>query len=715
MSDQNDNITTPKLCLNMIVKNESRVILRMLRSVIRIIDSYCICDTGSTDNTVALISDFFQSQVPPIPGKIVSEPFRDFAYNRTFALNACVDMPSADYILLMDADMVLDFPANFDTNEFKQQLTKADAFHFFQGSHTFYYKNTRIVRNRIGIKYWGVTHEYVDMPEGTHMISIPKSNIFIVDIGDGGSKSDKFERDIRLLTQGLIDNPNNNRYTFYLANTYKDNHKFEEAIDYYNKRIHLGGWFEEVWFSYYAIGLCHKHLGNMTQAIHSWMEAYQYFPYRLENLNEIIEHYRYLGKNHLSYMFCDKALSHLRNLHSIDYLFLNPDVYDYKLLYEMSIIGYYTNPDNYDLAGISMCVLNYQYLNENTIRNTLMNYKFYSKQLIDISSHNDPGLLKEELNTVGLNCNIDTSEFVGSTPSIIHINPNEIAVCRRFVNYRINSQGGYDNKETINTINVFAKFNRNTQTNLWKKTDEYIVNYNRNYDGKYVGMEDVRLMYKSGSILFNANRGIGFHTTMMIEHGELRMDTQCVTSGFITIDKQKAIEKNWVLFEDTRGELKSVYQWYPMRIGTVTEDVSVDIEDDISEHEKLKTYTFNVTHNVNTPALFKHVRGSTNGIRIGNEVWFMCHLVSYEDRRYYYHLFVVLNADTMELLRYTRLFTFAKEKVEYTLGFIYFEETDLFLIGYSRMDSDTRYMYVSKSSIENWMHSDIEMKRRGWK
>ena len=42
----------PTLCLNMIVKNESKIITRLFDSVLQIIDSYCICDTGSNDNTI---------------------------------------------------------------------------------------------------------------------------------------------------------------------------------------------------------------------------------------------------------------------------------------------------------------------------------------------------------------------------------------------------------------------------------------------------------------------------------------------------------------------------------------------------------------------------------------------------------------------------------------------------------------------------------------
>ena len=79
--------TPPTICINMIVKNESKVILRALQSVLAIVDCYCICDTGSTDNTIEIIEQFFREK--NIPGKIIHEPFKDFAHNRNVALKAC--------------------------------------------------------------------------------------------------------------------------------------------------------------------------------------------------------------------------------------------------------------------------------------------------------------------------------------------------------------------------------------------------------------------------------------------------------------------------------------------------------------------------------------------------------------------------------------------------------------------------------------------------
>ncbi len=54
-----------------------------------------------------------------------------------------------------------------------------------------------------------------------------------MDIGDGGCKDDKADRDIRLLTKGIEDEPNNVRYYFYLANSYHDKSEYENAIPIY--------------------------------------------------------------------------------------------------------------------------------------------------------------------------------------------------------------------------------------------------------------------------------------------------------------------------------------------------------------------------------------------------------------------------------------------------------------------------------------------------
>lgn len=690
----------------MIVKNESRIIRRLLESVAQVIDAYCICDTGSTDNTVEIIEEFFKEK--GIPGKIPKEPFRDFAYNRSFSLKQCESL-DVDYILLLDADMIFKLGQGVSPEDFKRGLTH-DAYHMFQGTDAFYYKNARIVKNRIGASYWGVTHEYLKTPDGSSYGLIETNHAFINDVGDGGSKSDKFERDIRLLLKGLEENPNNDRYTFYLANSYRDYGNHDAAIQYYKKRIEIGGWYEEVWHSYYSIGKCYRTKGDMVNAIHWWMEAYQFFPKRIENLYEIITYYRQIGKNQIAYMFYNMALKQTLLNPSKDYLFLQRDVYDYKLDYEFSIIGYYCNVDNYDMTRICTKVLNCMTTDQDVARNVMSNYKFYAKKLTD---------LKTDFPIKGLNAlrdigkdlvagESDAELFVNSTPSITVIG-NELVVNLRYVNYRIDDRGGYVNQDHISTKNVVAKFDLAT----WEKKSEDFFWYDESQDNLYVGLEDVRIFYSESQqkLLYNANRGLG-PSSIVVEHGQVvtraehsgqvvtrKEDKKSTTQpGAVFMEGQTSIEKNWVLFEDANGNTKAIYNWHNLVIGNIVPD-----NEELDSNGNSIGYIFEKTHTIQTPPIFKCFRGSTNGVRIGNEIWFICHVVSYEDRRYYYHVIFTLDATTYEVKRFTPLFTFEGEKVEYTLGFVYREEEDTFWIGYSKMDRSTHYMAITKSAVESLM------------
>ena len=52
------------ICLNMIVKDESHIIKKTLNNICDNIklDYWVICDTGSTDNTIQIIKNFFEEK-----------------------------------------------------------------------------------------------------------------------------------------------------------------------------------------------------------------------------------------------------------------------------------------------------------------------------------------------------------------------------------------------------------------------------------------------------------------------------------------------------------------------------------------------------------------------------------------------------------------------------------------------------------------------------
>ena len=90
-----------------------------------------------------------------------------------------------------------------------------------------------------------MTHEYLDVPGGTKDLH----EVWYKDHACGSNRVDKFERDARLLREGLEKEPDNRRYWFYLAQSYRDAGRQQEAAETYAKRAEMGGWEEEAWYA----------------------------------------------------------------------------------------------------------------------------------------------------------------------------------------------------------------------------------------------------------------------------------------------------------------------------------------------------------------------------------------------------------------------------------------------------------------------------------
>lgn len=663
------NDTNLTLCLNMIVKNESKIICRLFDSVVSIIDCYCICDTGSTDDTIEIITSYFASK--NIPGKVVIEPFKNFCHNRNFALQACIGM--SDYVLLLDADMILEVK-NFN----KKVLNIASSFNILQGNDSFFYQNVRILKNNGEYTYNGVTHEYIDSPSNNTTFNIEKDILFIRDVGDGGCKQNKFERDISLLLDGIEEDPNNVRYHFYLANSYHDCGRFGEAIHVYKKRIELGGWYEEVWYSYYRIGLCLKNMGKIEEAIYYWLKGYNFYNERVEGLYEIIQHYRITSQHKLAEIFYKEARKILdANKNRNSYLFLHEDVYSSKIYYEYTIIAAYLGIFDIDYEVVK--VLNYS-RDKVEINNMLTNMKFYKNKLTLSSKF----IID---NTIQMNINNEPTNFYSSSscliPTIKNSNENGYQMNIRYVNYYIDQNGGYLHCDKhIISINKYVEFDSEMNVICEKMMTLKFE------DRRYMGVEDVKIFndIETNDILFI---GTGFHTSNQIGIVSGKYDIENCTMNYDEIHpnfNNSSCEKNWV-FVNYKESTHIVYDWYPLKICKINKEVH-----DLSVVEKR-----------DMPYIFSYIRGSTSGFTYKNtngntEIWFVVHLVSYENPRHYYHLVVVFD-DNMNLLRYSAPFKFEESPIEFCLSILV--EDNRVLINYSTWDRTTRIGVYDKNYMES--------------
>jgi hypothetical protein len=668
------------LCLNMIVKNESKIIERALASVVNYIDCYCICDTGSDDNTMELITSFFEKHEKP--GKIVQELFDNFEHNRNFAMKECYGM--SDFILFIDADMI--FKPRITKEQLSDLLEKFDYFQIAQGTEDFYYNNMRIVKNEPdSCKYNCYTHEYIDIPSTDKLLFIAKENIFILDIGDGGSKQDKFKRDIILCKRGIVEQPEHRvRYTFYLAESYYHDGQLENAIEAYKERINFGSWEQEVWYSYYKIWLAYQQLNKPEHAIFYFMDAYNILPNRFENIYQIVKYYRLQPKKYaICQMFLKDVLSksvngdltNIQNTNIDHYLFLDKKVYSYLLYYEYTIIAFYLGIRNINKELVY--ILNSS--NDNSINSQLLsNFIFYDNQIHPLATYD----LSNSFVYNGRN-------FYSSSACIWKTESDNYAMNIRYVNYRIDELGRYlDCDDLIISINKYIEFN-DLSIIPFSLEKEILFKLPQEFK-RYVGIEDVRVYNGKyiGTGQFNCDGetiGLVYGDYSLSPDGldnpkEIRLSGELLQ--FLGKESQPLCEKNWVFYEPNH----IVYNWFPLILCNLSEQES--------ESELISVKEM--------PKFFRFVRGSTCGVLYQNEIWFITHIVSNGSPRIYYHSFAVFD-ESMNLLRFSAPFKFSDVKIEYCLGFII--ENGNIIISYSKYDKTTNIGVYNLDYIKSLLYA----------
>lgn len=394
------------LCLCMIVRNEARIIKRCIASVKHIIDYWVIIDTGSADKTKTIIRTCLRR----IPGEIHDRPWVSFGFNRTQLVDLAKS--KADYLLLFDAD----FEAVI-SDTFHKSLT-ADAYYIRFIKQQYDYAQLLLVSNYLQWKYVGVTHEYItcDAFQAGTCTTKELDGIGILHHADISGRADKLERDITLLKTALRQEPHNSRYVFYLAQSYKDCCDYAKALKYYRKRVRMGGWMDEVWYSKYQIGRMliqlHKPYATIRKSL---LGAFDFCNERAEPLYELA---RYCRENRMfkeGYEYGRWGLTVAYPTNHI--LFVHRNVYQYALLDEVSICAYYIG--NYKESLDIFDLL----LNKNNIpprdMERIRRNREYAKVKLKGILHNDGKTKNISINEISKCQKISDEEIRHSLESII--------------------------------------------------------------------------------------------------------------------------------------------------------------------------------------------------------------------------------------------------------------------------------------------------------
>ncbi len=163
----------PRICLNMIVKDEAARIARCLVSVAPHVHCWAITDTGSTDQTRETIRDLFGSR--GLHGHLGESKFSNFRDTRNVALDMALKLRGDlawDYLLLCDADMELVAPDGLSLG--------APGYQMIQRNAGMEYWNARLLRHDNPARYVLVTHEYLstEQPlEKLHAVCLLTDNV----------------------------------------------------------------------------------------------------------------------------------------------------------------------------------------------------------------------------------------------------------------------------------------------------------------------------------------------------------------------------------------------------------------------------------------------------------------------------------------------------------------------------------------------------------
>ena len=608
--------------LILMVKNEATILDRCLRAVEGVVDAVCIADTGSTDTTCDIATEFLKTH----KGCLTRIPWTNFGESRTQSVKAAQAWvtsqgwnPKDTYGLLLDADMV------FQPGTLKDHPLGEIGYTLVQKAGSLVYPNCRLIRLDYPWVCKGVTHEYWDGPTQ----ALPESVCWIDDRNDGGCKSDKFERDARLLEQGLRDEPDNVRYMFYLAQTYHSLGRWKDSIRLYKQRIQGGGWYEEVWYSHYMIGQCYLSLGDPIR-FEAWMlRAFAKNPRRSEPLYKLAKYFREKGEQIKAYHYAKLGKSIPKSSES---LFVESDVYTHLFDYEMTILMYYLGlPKRDGLRASMQYMLRHAPLSEVVYRNLA----FYVEPLGEVfTNHPIPR------DAMGL-------DFHPTSTSIVEVEGTTYHNVR-FVNYAINqTNGGYSMKEGGYSDSHKVR----TRNCLWDGTTAFPLDETGNTlprrDARILGLEDMRLYRANGGVEFLAVSSEHSERIRIVQ-GTYDLARKRIADCRVLESPTNAdCEKNWIPLHD---DPRMIYRWYPFETYT-REGTRMVLKDQYP-----------------TPWFFQHVRGSAVPVRVGDELWALAHCVEYSTPRKYMHFFVSLDPETLRPLAITLPFVFRATGIEYCIG-----------------------------------------------
>ncbi len=268
----------------MIVKNESEVIERCLSSIVDQIDYWVIVDTGSTDGTQKKIQNLLKKK----PGHLYERPWVNFGHNRDEALQLAKG--KADYILFIDADEV--FEGKIDKENLSADAYLINVFTSIQPD-TFF-KRGVMVKDKANFSWKGKIHETLHTAINEPVVDEIKNSRYLAATKDGARSKDpnKYLKDALTLENALLEEPDNDDYVYYLAQSYFNAGHIERALDNYQRYCQMTRRGSNLYWAKFMVGYLQIVMKKDVELISKNMtDVFLLDPHRAEPIYFLAEYY----------------------------------------------------------------------------------------------------------------------------------------------------------------------------------------------------------------------------------------------------------------------------------------------------------------------------------------------------------------------------------------------------------------------------------------
>ena len=139
-------------------------------------------------------------------------------------------------------------------------------------------------------------------------------------------------------TEELKKNPEDARSQFYLAQSYRDAGENELSLEHYRQRSLMGGWKEEVYYSYLMAGRLLQILNRpFEESLKEYVKAQEVLPTRAEGYYHISNWYYIKEDYKKACYYGNKAVQIEKPLTG---LFIMSDIYDFKMYDEYAVSAF---------------------------------------------------------------------------------------------------------------------------------------------------------------------------------------------------------------------------------------------------------------------------------------------------------------------------------------------------------------------------------------